>query len=76
MQTLKDWADSVVQICMAISNEVQYYGSFTDRTGEININNFGSEMVIVKYRNARDIDVFFSEYDWTAKSVEYENKNS
>lgn len=34
-------------------------GAFTDRTGEININNFGSEMVIVKYRNARDIDVFF-----------------
>lgn len=46
-------------------------GAFTNRTGEININNFGSEMVIVEYRNARDIDVFFSEYDWTAKSVEY-----
>ena len=44
-----------------------------DRTGERNINNFDSEMVIVEYRSAKDIDVYFSEYDWTAKRVRYDN---
>lgn len=42
-----------------------------DRTGETRINNFGSETVIVKYRTNKDIDVYFPEYDWTARSVEY-----
>lgn len=42
-----------------------------DRTGEININNFGSEMVIVGYRMNRDIDVYFPKYNWTAKGVAY-----
>lgn len=46
-------------------------GNFVDRTGEINYNNFGSKMIITKYRNAMDIDVYFPEYDWTARSVEY-----
>ncbi len=32
-----------------------------DRTGETRLNNFGSEMVIIEYRNARDIDVYFPE---------------
>ena len=45
----------------------------TDRIGEKNINNFGSEMVIVDYRKYSDIDVYFSEYDWTAKGVRYYN---
>ena len=44
-----------------------------DRTGEKNINNFGSEIIIVKYRNKRDIDVYFSEYDWTFKNNTYQN---
>lgn len=34
-----------------------------DRTGEENINNFGSKMVIIEYRGALDIDVYFPEYD-------------
>ena len=42
-----------------------------DRTGEKGINNFGSEMVIVEYRKARDIDVYFPEYDWTFKHAQY-----
>lgn len=42
-----------------------------DRTGEENINNFGSKMVIIGYRNTRDVDVYFPEYDWMARSVEY-----
>lgn len=44
-----------------------------DRTGEKGINNFGSEIVIVKYRNTYDIDVYFPEYNWTAKGITYQN---
>lgn len=42
-----------------------------DRIGEKNCNNFGSEMIIVDYRKAIDIDVYFPEYDWIAKGVQY-----
>lgn len=42
-----------------------------DRIGEIGINNFGSKMVIVGYRKYSDIDVYFPEYNWTAKCVRY-----
>lgn len=48
-------------------------GSKIDRTGEENINNFGSKMVIVEYRMNRDIDVYFPEYNWIAKNVIYQN---
>lgn len=44
-----------------------------DRIGEINHNNFGSEMVIVEYRNTRNINIYFPEYDWTAKNVRYDH---
>ena len=44
-----------------------------DRVGEKNINNFGSEMVITKYENANNIDVYFPEYDWIAKNNTYSN---
>lgn len=44
-----------------------------DRTGETILNNFGSRMVIVEYRKSQDIDVFFPEYDWIARSVQYSN---
>lgn len=44
-----------------------------DRTGEENINTFGSKMVITDYRNRRDIDVYFPEYNWTFKNVNYGN---
>ena len=44
-----------------------------DRTGEKNINTFGSEMVIVGYRNTMDIDVYFSKYDCTFKNATYQS---
>lgn len=44
-----------------------------DRIGEKNINNFESEMVIVGYRKNNDIDVYFPQYDWTAKNKTYRN---
>ena len=37
--------------------------------GEKNTNSFGSEMIISKYVNSKDIDVFFPTYNWTAKHV-------
>ncbi|MFR2570145.1 MAG: AP2 domain-containing protein [Clostridia bacterium] len=46
-------------------------GNKIDRTGEINCNTFGSEMIITEYRSAKDIDVYFSEYNWTFKNVRY-----
>ena len=44
-----------------------------DRTGEENINSFGSKMFVVEYRNNKDIDVYFPEYDWTHKHCNYNN---
>ena len=43
-----------------------------DRIGEENINNFGSKMIIKVCRNARDIDVYFPEYDWTFEHAAYD----
>lgn len=43
------------------------------RIGEVNYNTFGSKMIIVKYNKEKDIDVYFPEYDWTAKGVAYSN---
>ena len=43
-----------------------------DRTGEENINTFGRKMVITEYRGALDMDVYFPEYNWTAKNVQYD----
>ena len=34
-----------------------------NRTGEENINNFGSHMIIKEYRQWNDIDVYFPEYE-------------
>lgn len=47
-------------------------GIKTDRTGEENINNFGSEMIIVDYKRWDDIDVYFPQYNWTYKGARYE----
>ena len=44
-----------------------------DRTGEENVNNFGSKMIISRYNNRFDIDVYFPEYDWTINHVTYSN---
>ena len=42
-----------------------------NRIGEKGVNNFGSEMVIVEYRNSLDIDVYFPEYNWVFKHTRY-----
>ena len=42
-----------------------------DRTGEERVNSFGSKMAIVGYRTRMDINVYFPEYNWTAKHVQY-----
>lgn len=42
-----------------------------DRIGKVGYNNFGSKMVIVGYRKAMDIDVYFPEYNWTFKNATY-----
>ena len=44
-----------------------------DRTGEENINTFGSNTVIKKYRKWDDIDVYFPEYNWTFKHARYDH---
>ena len=48
-------------------------GRKIDRIGEERVNKFGSKMVITGYRNARDVDVYFSKYDWTFKHTQYSN---
>ena len=42
-----------------------------DKTGEERLNNFGSKMIITNYRNYKDIDVYFPEYNWTLKHARY-----
>ena len=44
-----------------------------DKTGMEGVNNFGSKMIISKYNNALDIDVYFPEYDWTVKNKRYDH---
>ena len=44
-----------------------------NRTGEENINNFGSKMIIKEYRRAMDIDIYFPEYNWIAKHAMYQH---
>ena len=42
-----------------------------NRTGEVGYNNFGSEMIIIRYRTNKDVDIYFPEYNWTAKNKQY-----
>ena len=44
---------------------------FIDRTGEINYNKHGSKMIICKYITSENIDVYFPQYDWTVKHIQY-----
>ena len=44
-----------------------------DRTGEEALNSFSSKMVIVRYRNNVDIDVYFPEYNWVFEHAKYIN---
>ena len=43
----------------------------TNRLGEERYNKFGSKMIISKYNNNRDMDVYFPEYDYTINHVYY-----
>lgn len=42
-----------------------------DRTGEENINNQGCKMIITKYNNCYDSEIFFPEYNYYLKNVSY-----
>ena len=44
-----------------------------NRTGEEGINKFGSKIVIVEYRGALDIDIYFPKYNWTFEHAKYSN---
>ncbi len=46
-------------------------GGKIDRTGEIRYNNFGSKIVIKEYRNAKDLDIYFPEYNWIFEHTYY-----
>ena len=46
-------------------------GKKIDRTGEEKLNNFGSKMIIKEYRNKRDMDVYFPEYNWVFEHGQY-----
>ena len=48
-----------------------FMGKKINRTGEESYNNFGSKMVIVEYRNNKDIDIYFPRYNWTFEHAEY-----
>ena len=43
----------------------------TTRLNEETVNSAGSVMKITKYNKATDIEVYFPEYNWTVKHVEY-----
>ena len=42
------------------------------RVGETRVNNFGSKMIITKYRKYNDIDIYFPEYRYTTEHVTYQ----
>ena len=44
-----------------------------NRIGEENYNSFGSKMIIKEYRNNKDIDVYFPEYDWIFEHTIYQS---
>ena len=46
-------------------------GNKIDRVGEEKYNKFGSKMIIKEYRTNKDIDIYFPEYNWTAKNTRY-----
>ena len=43
-----------------------------DRTGEIKTNNFGSKVIIIKYRNANNMDILFPKYNYITKHIKYD----
>ena len=43
-------------------------GKWVDHTNEQTFNTFGSKMIITEYKNAKELTVYFPEYDWSCKS--------
>ena len=43
-----------------------------NRLGERKYNNFGSEMIIIDYKNCHNVDIYFPEYNWTFYNTDYE----
>lgn len=56
-----------------IKNPNFKHSTTKNKVGEIGYNKFGSEMIITEYRGYHDIDVYFPQYNWTARSVDYGN---
>lgn len=48
-------------------------GWFKDRTGEVNYNNFGSKMIIIKCKGRNDVDILFPKYNYIAYCKTYKN---
>ena len=48
-------------------------GKKIDRTGKIGYNNFGSKMIITRYNSAKDLDIYFPEYNFTFEHATYNN---
>ena len=44
-----------------------------DRTAEEGYNKFGSKMIIKKYKDYMDMDVYFPEYNWTFEHARYDH---
>ena len=42
-----------------------------DRTDEERLNKFGSKIIIKEYRNNKDIDIYFPEYNWIFEHAAY-----
>lgn len=43
-----------------------------DKTGERKLNNFGSEIVVVKYINDKCVDILFPQYDYLVQNTSYD----
>lgn len=43
----------------------------SNKIGEVRVNNFGSEMRIIGYRNTHNVDVYFPQYNWRTYGREY-----
>ena len=44
-----------------------------DRTGEISYNKFGSRMVLIRYNQWDNVDVYFPDYNWLSQHKAYKN---
>ena len=44
-----------------------------NRIGEENYNSFGSKMIITRYNGAKDLDIYFPEYNWVFEHAQYSN---